>query len=191
MKDQRSFANVGEDAADLAEKATEHFEQEEITEPKRRTLRKLLNRFYRYYTVNEETPLSPFTAEAEFRIHGEEFFLVKSAKYAEMDSREFYYFYLADVLTPEEVVSINELAWTNGLSRMEIRENHRNSDVIVCVIADEIPPESEKLIRKARYFKNYRFGLLGFSQFKLAAYEQKSGRIITNYQGKPLKKLFA
>lgn len=191
MKDQRVFANVGVDAAELQKQAEERIAEEGVSEPGRLKLQKLLNRFYRYYTVNEETPLEPFAAEAEFRVHGEEFFLIRRAKYAEMDSREFYYFYLTDFLEPEEIAEINELAWNNGLSRMEIKEHHRNSDVIVCVIADRIPEETRKAIRKARYFKNYRHGLLGFSQFKLAAFELESGKTFTNYQGKPLKKLFA
>lgn len=189
MKDERHFVNVGADAAELQREAEQALAEEGVTDPLRIGMQKLLNQFYRYYTVNEESPLEPFFAEAEFSIHGEEFFLVKAAKYAEMDSKEFCYFYLADSLTAKDVETLCLTAWENGLSRAVIREHHRNTDVVVYIVANEIPKDAEKAIRKARYYKNYKMGLWGFSQFKLAAIEINSGKTVTNYQGKPLLKI--
>ena len=55
-------------------------------------LEKLLPAFRQYYTINNDTPTQPFVAEAEFRSHNEQYFLVRSAHIADIDSNEFVYF---------------------------------------------------------------------------------------------------
>lgn len=154
-------------------------------------LEKLLRQFQRYYTINRETPLEPFTAQAEFSAHGEQYFLMKSAVYAQMDSREFVYFYITEELNEEEFAKIDAAAWNDGLLKANPKENHRNSDVVLYIIADMISPEAKKLIKKVRHFKNYQFGLHGFSNYRLVTIEVSSGRKITNYQGKPLLRLLS
>jgi hypothetical protein len=163
----------------------------ESQDVKRDKLEKLLRQFQRYYTIDRETPLEPFDAQAEFSAHGEQYFLMKSAIYAQMDSREFVYFYLTGELNEEEFAKIDAAAWNDGLSKADPKENHRNSDVVLYIIADIIKPEAQKLIRKARHFKNYKFGLHGFSNYRLVTIEVSSGRKITNYQGKPLLRLLS
>ena len=54
-------------------------------------IKKLLPAFEQYYTVNKESE-PPFCAQAEFRSHNEQYFLVRSAHIADIDSNEFVYF---------------------------------------------------------------------------------------------------
>ena len=82
-------------------------------------LEKLLPVFSRYYTINRETPVSPFAAEADFRLHNENYFLIRSAKFAEQDSNEFVYFALTGTLSPEEVLSLGETAWNDGMKKTD------------------------------------------------------------------------
>ena len=58
-------------------------------------LEKLIGSYEQYYDINRETPVEPFVAEATFKSHGEEYFLIRSAKINEMDSSETAFF--ADV----------------------------------------------------------------------------------------------
>ena len=61
-------------------------------------IKKLLPAFSQYYTIKEVDVTPPFCAEAEFRSHNEQYFLVRSAHIADIDSNEFVYFSAADSL---------------------------------------------------------------------------------------------
>ncbi|MBQ9643351.1 MAG: hypothetical protein IJV26_04860 [Lachnospiraceae bacterium] len=154
-------------------------------------LERLLKQYERYYTINRENPVEPFAAEAEFSIHGEEYFLLKSAKYAEMDSREIAFYALVDKLDDEKLTELDERAWEEGLSRVDVKQNHRNTDISLFIVADEIDPLTAARIKKLRRYKSYRFGLWGWSGYRLVAYELNSGKKVSNYLGRSLEKLFA
>ena len=67
---------------------------------------KILECFKRYYNVSTENIAQPFIARAEFKSHNEQYFLVKAAKVADIDSNESVFFYDADsahneALTPD------------------------------------------------------------------------------------------
>lgn len=97
---------------------------------------------------------------------------------------EFVYFYITEELNEEEFAKIDAAAWNDGLLKANPKENHRNSDVVLYIIADMISPA--KTHKKAVHFKNYQFGLHGFSNYRLVTIEVSSGRKITNYQGKAI-----
>lgn len=52
-------------------------------------IEKILPAFERYYTIKKDEVTQPFCAEAEFRSHNEQYFLVRSAHIADLDSNEF------------------------------------------------------------------------------------------------------
>ena len=54
-------------------------------------IEKILPSFEQYYTVKKDTD-PPFCAEAEFRSHNEQYFLVRSAHIADIDSNEYVFF---------------------------------------------------------------------------------------------------
>ena len=56
------------------------------------TFEKIINAFNRYYDISTENIAGPFCAEAVFKSHGEQYFLVKSAKVADIDSNDFVFF---------------------------------------------------------------------------------------------------
>ena len=144
-----------------------------------------------YYDINKETPVEPFVAEASFRSHGEEYFLVKSAKITEMDSSETAFF--ADVVTLDEAIydRLVDKAWNETLERADVKTNHRNSDGILIIVADAIDAGVKKKIRRTRRYKSYRFMLWGWSELRVIAYEHTLGKVVCNRQGDMLKGLFA
>ncbi len=52
-------------------------------------LQRILKPFLQYYDTKIEGVCAPFDAEAEFRSHDEQFFLVRSARISETESNEF------------------------------------------------------------------------------------------------------
>ncbi|MCI8275299.1 MAG: hypothetical protein HFI66_06760 [Lachnospiraceae bacterium] len=152
-------------------------------------LGKLLRSFERYYDVRREQVTEPFAAEAEFSLHDEQYFLVKSARLAEADSKEYVYFATADRLDGIGFAALDRAAWEKGLARVKPHANHRNTDIVLVILADHIEESVFSAIPKTRHYKSYRLGFQGWSHYRLIAVELSSGRTAANRQGQSLRKL--
>ena len=152
-------------------------------------LEAMLRSYQRYYNINRETPMEPFAAEAVFSAHNEQYFLIKSAKWAEMDSNEYVFFATEEVLDAGRAEELAALAWEEGLRRTDPKPNHRNSDTILIVLCGKLTPEAAEVIRKTNPGRSYRFGLWGWSNFKWIAVEIPEGKTACNRHGQSLKNL--
>ena len=154
-------------------------------------LEKLLPAFERYYTVNKDSE-PPFFAQAEFRSHNEQYFLVRSAHIADIDSNEFVYFAATQALTKEELEEFSKKAWAEGLTKVRPYNGHRNSDITLIILADTLAQDKNQLInqiKKTKFYKSYQFSLQGWSNFKLAVVELETQHIYFNRFGKDYKNL--
>ncbi|MBR0124648.1 MAG: hypothetical protein IJJ66_11370 [Treponema sp.] len=149
----------------------------------------LLRSFASYYDVKTEGVLPPFAAQATFNMHNEQYFLVKAAQIAQIDSNEFVYIASEENLNQQKVNELAEAAWFDGLSKVKPDSNHRNSDVTLIIICNTIEENSFSLVKKLKHYKSYLFGFHGWSNFRALAYEVSTGKMVTNRLGKPLKKL--
>lgn len=151
-------------------------------------LEKVLSSFQRYYTIKTSDITAPFTAEAEFHSHGEQYVLVKAAKIAEVNSHEYVYFKTQNSIDLSEIKKLAEKAWSAGLSRVEPFSGHRNSDVVLVIIAENIDEAAKSQIKKIKYSKSYKFSFYGWSNFKLVVKELGSNQVYCNRLGRDLKK---
>ena len=152
-------------------------------------LQSLLPSFRNYYNVNTDSPEAPFAAEAVFSSHNEQYYLVKAAKVADIDTNEYVYFAKCELLTTDELTKLDETAWLRGSSQARPGYNHRSTDVTLFILSDRIDDEAAKLIRKMRHYKSYKWGFHGWSNYRLVAIECSSGKAFYNHQGRSLKKL--
>ena len=153
------------------------------------TLQKLLHSFERYYNVQTENLPAPFSATAEFHSHTEQYFLVKEAHIADIDSNDYVYFIEENSLSSSRFSELSSIAWERGLSKVHPASGHRNSDVTLIILAEKIDPETVKKIKKHNLHKSYKFGFYGWSNLRIMAYETSTGRAVTNRYGSDLKKL--
>ncbi len=151
-------------------------------------LEKALDVYRGYYDVNHIDPIEPFHAEAIFRLHNEQYFLVKKARIAEADSYEYAFFYKTDYLTPELIEQLDKAAWDEGMRRARPQENHKNTDVTLFIVAKEIPENCKAAIKKAKHYQSYKFGFHGFSAFRLVVYDVSEGKALYNRRGSDLKR---
>lgn len=161
------------------------------TERTKAAIARVVKAFHAYYDVNDEDPISPFSAEATFRLHDEQYVFIKKAKVSELDSNEFIYFAEAGDLTEEQYREFEQVAWEDGLRRADPKTNHRNSDVTVVVVAESISPEVEKAIKKSKHYISYKFGFHGWSAYRAVAYDLSRETIIYNRRGGELKKVYS
>ncbi|MBR1477984.1 MAG: hypothetical protein IJ608_08510 [Lachnospiraceae bacterium] len=150
---------------------------------------KFLDSYSVYYNVNRDSAKEPFDAEAVFYNNEQQYFLVKAAKISEMNTAEFAFFKTVDILDKERLIEYDKLAWNEGMSRVKPDSNHKNSDVVLIIIADRIEEDAKALIKKLKHSKNYRFSLWGFSNYRLVAVESSSNTACFNRQGSILRKL--
>ena len=132
-------------------------------------IKKLLPAFEQYYTIKDNDVTPPFCAEAEFRSHNEQYFLVRAAHIADIDSNEFIYFAAVAELDEAKLDELTTAAWERGLARVHPHEGHRNSDVTLIVLARHITSDTKIKIKKTKLYKSYKFSFHGWSNFKLAA----------------------
>ena len=153
-------------------------------------LDKILCSFTRYYNIKRgETVEPPFTAEAEFISHNEQYFLIKRAKVADIDSNEYVYFYGADEVDYETLQKLDEAAWSRGMAKVVPSSAHRNSDVTLVIVADKLSSDAKAAIPKMKHYKSYMFTLHGWSYYRLIALELSTGNLVYHRQGQNLKKL--
>lgn len=150
---------------------------------------KLLLSFQVYYNVKTEDVNPPFIAEAEFHTHDEQFFLVKSAVLSEAESREYVFFATEKYLDEDTLHRLDKAAWESGMERVRPHKDHRNTDVVLFIVAEEISEEAFKEISRLRHYQSYHLGLQGWSNYRLVAIEQSSGRTVYNRLGRSYKKL--
>ncbi len=151
-------------------------------------LDKVLRSFQHYYDIKTEGVSSPFSAEAVFHAHTEQYFLVKAAKLSDIDSNEYVFFALTDTLTEENLLHFDDCAWKEGLSRVKPAPGHRNSDISLVILADAIDESALKKIKKLRHYKSYKFSFYGWSNYRLFAYDLSRGKGASNRLGKDLKR---
>ena len=152
--------------------------------------RAFLKAYEAYYDL-KETPEkeSPFDAEAIFSSCEEQYFLLKGLTLSETRIAEFVYFAKSERLTKDELERLDALAWERGIAEAAPGPGHKCSDVTLIVLAETADDDAKVHVKDCRHAKNYRFGLHGFSHYRLALIERTTGMFFFNPQGKRLKPL--
>ena len=155
----------------------------------REALPSLLKSFVRYYNIKDEGVEPPFAAEAEFHSHEEQFFLVKQAKLSESESKEFVFFGVSEHLTLDEAKMLDETAWARGISRVVPHDGHRNSDVVLVILADSVDAAAAAYLKKCKRYESYKRSLHGWSHYRVIVREMSTGKLTFNRMGRSLKKV--
>ena len=155
------------------------------------TLEKVLQMYGQYYKVKRDEVAPPFAAEAESSVVDELLSGFKTVKISSAESREIVFFAAEEELTADLAQRLAEAAWTEGLSRVRPGPNHRNTDVILVMLADRIDPEAADVLKKTRHSKNFMLTFHGWSVLRLIAIETPSRNMVCNRMGHDLKKLFS
>lgn len=154
-------------------------------------LEKVLQMYGQYYQVKRDEVAPPFAAEAESSVVDELLSGFKTVKISSAESREIVFFTAEEELTADLAQRLAEAAWTEGLSRVRPGPNHRNTDVILVMLADRIDPEAADVLKKTRHSKNFMLTFHGWSVLRLIAIETPSRNMVCNRMGHDLKKLFS
>ena len=73
-------------------------------------LERVLRSYQTYYNIKTEAVEPPFAAEAIFGSHNEQYFLIKKAKVADIDTNETVYFATEESLSKERLLELDAIA---------------------------------------------------------------------------------
>jgi hypothetical protein len=138
-------------------------------------------RFYQtYYNIKTEAVEPPFAAEAIFGSHNEQYFLIKKAKVADIDTNETVYFATEESLSKERLLELDAIAWERGTANVQPSSHHRNSDVVLIILTAHAGEDALAQVKKCRHYQSYLWGFHGWSNYRLIVAELSSGRIVHN-----------
>lgn len=132
-----------------------------------------------------------FPGVAEYHEQGEKYVLTKRAKLWEVASNEYVFFDTVGFL--EEGAFGEMVAFMKDEALPEMvhpHPDHMFSNLSLVIIADSVAPEVAKAVRRVRFRKNYKWGIWGWSDLKVAVVDLGAGevgRVMTNAAGKTLK----
>lgn len=152
-------------------------------------LKRLLAAHEAWFDVQRDYRLAGkvFPGFAEFHSQGERYVLVKRAKLWEVATHEYLFFDVVDALDGDGLARAVDLMKTEALKLVEPKPNHMSSNISLVVIAGSLGQGVEGLVRKVRFRKNFKWGLWGWSDLRVAVVDMSCGRIITNAAGKTLR----
>lgn len=155
-------------------------------------LSKLVDSYEYYYNITEGDADSglPLAFHAEFHARDEGYVLIKKAKIWAAESNEYVYVFSTPELDLQTAEGCMDYALADGLPKIEPHPEHKDSYIIVVFLADVIQPEAAKAIRRRKFHKDYKFGIMGWSSMKTAAVELEKEMVLTNKMGSSLKKFF-
>jgi hypothetical protein len=139
-----------------------------------------------YYDITFEGCLSPFDATGFLSNEARQYFLVKAAHIASVNSYEYVYFKVCDCLNASLLSDLDRIAWEDGISRVKPDTDHKNTDVALIIICDIAKDDVKENIGSYKHSKNYMLGLHGFSNYRLVVIEASTDLIFTNRRGKDL-----
>lgn len=156
------------------------------------TLAKLLKAHETWFDVQRGYTLAgrTFPGFAEFHSLGEKYVLIKRAKLWEVATHEYLFFDVAEHLEEGAFADMVSFMKTEGLSVVHPEPNHMSSNVSLVVVADSVDPAVERAARGVRFRKNFKWGLWGWSDLRVAVVDLAkgpNGHVITNAAGKTLR----
>ncbi len=129
-----------------------------------------------------------FPGYAEFHTMGEQYVLVKRAKLWGVASHEYIFFVEVDRLdeaTLSELVSFME---TKAIEKVDPSEpDHMQSFLSLVIVADGIDGLVLKTVRKTRFRKNFKLGINGWADLRLAVVDLARMKVVTNAMGKDMR----
>ena len=128
-------------------------------------------------------------ARGDFHVHSEKYVLIKKAKLWEADCNEFVYFFSVGQLTAEILDKCIDLAYREGMPKIEPKDGHMYSYITALFVCDECDGEALKKLKKCRIHKEFKFSLHGWMDFHSGVIVCGQGTTAFNKSGKDKKKL--
>lgn len=153
-----------------------------------RLLESLLAAHRGYYDVScdHEFANRVFPGYAELHSHGEGYVMAKRAKLWEADVHEYVFFDVVDRLDRARLGEALAFMRDEAVAKVDPKPNHMTSYLSLVIIARELDDGIAHDVRHARMRKNFRLGLRGWADLRLAVMDLSTRTVHVNGQGKDM-----
>ena len=128
-----------------------------------------------------------FPGYAEFHSEASQYVLAKRAKLWEANAHEYLFFLLADRLDAARYADAVAFMTGDALAKVDLVPNHMTSYLSLVVIADAVDEDVRRAVRRERFHKDFRWGLRGWADLRVAVVDLSDSSITTNAMGKDLR----
>lgn len=198
-----SGAGDSRDTVRSPDHGTGQDEREGLSElsERERYIRRLLAAFRRYYNFIDpadlpeaENPLPEELADAlisrcDFEVRNAQYVLTKDHELWSADSREHCYIFSAEHLTAQMYKALESYVYTEGMKLIHPKKGHMSTTLTLMIVCGSCDPAAQKLLKKCRLHKDFRFTLDGWMDFHTALAILEEKRAVTNFSGHENAKL--
>ncbi len=159
------------------------------TDAKHVALTRVLAAHEAYFDVSRDYEFAgrTFPGYAEFHSSLERYVLVKRAKLWETEAHEYLFFLLADCLTTQQLGELIEFMKTEAITKVQPGPDHMTSYLSLVIIADEVESDVPRMVKKTHFRKDFKFGLEGWADLRVAVVDLSGQCVFTNAMGKDLR----
>lgn len=146
-----------------------------------------------YYNIaekNEESGL-PLAFRAEYFSRDERFWLSKKITVWANETNEHAYVFSAESFDSDFADKCIEYAIADMLPKVKPHKEHQYTNVKVILVADSLPEETKRYIKKKAFTKSYKHSLHGFTTLHAVAVDLSEEEAYPNKAGHELKKYFS
>lgn len=156
-------------------------------------LRRVLAAHEAYFDVYRDYEFKGrvFPGYAEFHSHAEKYVLVKRAKLWGASAHEYLFFCVAERLSAAELADAVTFMTTQALDKVQPDSEHMTSYLSLVVIARCVDEDVAHKVRATRFRKNFKFGLQGWVDLRLAVIDLSASSVLANARGKELRPTLA
>ncbi len=129
-----------------------------------------------------------FDGFAEFRSTGQKYILSKKHELWHVNTFEYLFFKGVERLTAADVAHWYSFMTTEALGKVNPDENHMTSYLSLVLVADVCDDEALRAVRKAKFRKNFAYGMRGWADLRLCVVDLGGRSVITNAAGKQMTK---
>lgn len=149
----------------------------------------ILGAYMRLFDVQRECECAgrSFSAYAEYHEYDEQYVLVKRAKLWEAHIHEYAYFQIVDRLDGRALDELLGFMKTDALGRLDPEPDHMTSYLSLVIVTNSMDDQLARTVRKTRFRKDFRLGIRGWAELKLAVVDVSRQRVITNPAGESME----
>lgn len=179
--------NAAVDDAIAENESAEATSEENVraNDPRMLVVERLMRAHEGYFDVSQDYEYAgqTFPAYAEFHSHGEKYVLTRKAKLWEVDAHEYLFFQVADALADSDVTTWIQFMVTEALKKVDPVPNHMTSCISLVLVANAVTDDAQRVLRKTRFHKEFKFGFRGWADLRLAAVDLSAQKVFTNAAG--------
>lgn len=156
---------------------------------KRDILERLLAAHAAWFDVSRDHSFAgrTFPGYAEFHSSAEKYVLTKRAKLWGASAHEYLFFTMTSSLSKAALDDLVAFMTTAALDKVKPDPEHMTSYLSLVIIADDADEDALRAARKAKFRKNFKLGLEGWADLRVAVVDVHNANVVTNAMGKELR----